>query len=167
MTKSTYCRTQMWETYLKPKLAHHAHSHPSQFDHSYMLVALHHSCTPHFTDSKFMWPKSMPNSMYCQTIHGDWNTWSVISVSAKFQAQTLCCLHKSQNAAEQNLLVKGLSSTDSKIHKLCAIYNTAIPSTEILSWSKLFFVSQRKTWIMELCVLYWNSLTDKNFYSLN
>ena len=36
MTKSTYCRTQMWETYLKPKLAHHAHSHPSQFDHSYI-----------------------------------------------------------------------------------------------------------------------------------
>ena len=60
---------------------------------------------------------------------------------------------KSQNAAEQNLLVKGLNSTDSKIHKLCAIYNTAIPSTEILSWSKLFFVSQRKTWIKELCCI--------------
>ena len=47
---------------------------------------------PHFTESKFISPKSTRNGKYWQTNRFGWKTRSVISVSAKFQAQTLCCL---------------------------------------------------------------------------
>ena len=34
---------------------------------------------PHFTNSKFIEPKSTPNSKYSQTNRNGWKTWSVIS----------------------------------------------------------------------------------------
>ena len=57
--------------------------------------------------------QEIASTVNCQTDHYVWKTRSVISVSAKFQVQNLCCLpeiSKCIGAELLCLLVKGLNS---------------------------------------------------------